>query len=837
MRYKTALYFVLYTAIVLAFMAIRPYTVSSAWMSSSDFHTCIEIASSLVALIAALACLIYYFGLKSRYYLIIGLGFLICGSEDFIHGLLSCDRLFAASGVDLSHFVPGTYVAGRIMLATMLILAVLLEKNLTTPDKLKREAIVFSGLAIVLGGGTTALAFSLPLPAFSYPDHAISRPVDLFSASLFLLALLLTIRRFVRVRDLFSGMLLACILLNLCGQIYMSFSRQLFDICFDVAHVANFLSYCMPVLGITLESLAKMTKAQEEIGMRRQVEERYRHAIHDLRESASRYKTLYACSRDAIMILTPPTWKFSAGNQATIDLFGVKSEHEFLAKGPWDVSPKYQPDGQLSFTKAQQKIVKAMEEGVNFFEWTHTTLDGRVFPATVLLTRIELHGKPQLQATVRDITEQKKAEQRLRQAKTELEAVNAQHLESTARAKDWAARAEWANEAKSQFLANMSHEIRTPMNAIVGFSNLLAEEDLSDPQQEDVTIIREAARKLLHLIDDILDLSKMEAGWLQVEKTDCSLGKLLVSLESLTKPQALQKSLEFRIVAGPELPLRVRSDPRRLLQCLVNLVGNALKFTNQGYVQVKVSGCEFQGKDAICFAVADTGIGIPRSRHEAVFESFTQADGSTTRKYGGSGLGLTVTKELVALLGGDLTLQSQAGKGSVFSLVVPTGVDAGGQMLGDRHRVPEQKAEAARAVEPSAFSGRVLIAEDVATNQYLLKTMLTKLGLEVTVVDDGIQVLQKALSESFDLILMDMQMPYTNGYEATRYLRQQENCTPIVALTANAMQGDDQKCLDAGCDDYLAKPIDYAELTRVLAKYLKAMQGVPQRISDSAKDT
>jgi signal transduction histidine kinase len=270
----------LYIVIVLSFLAISPHTSTSQWVSSSDFHACIEISSSFIAIIAAIACLIYYFGLKNRYFLIVGLGFFICGSEDFIHGLFSFKRLFESSGVDFSNFIPGTYVAGRIMLAITIIAAIVLEKNLTPPNKLKREAITFSGIAVLLGGGATALAFSLPLPEFIYPKNIISRPVDLASAGLFLVAFLLALERFVRVRDTFSGMLLACILLNLGGQIYMSFSKQLFDVFFDTAHWANILSYCMPVLGITIESLAKMRDAQNETRIRKKAE----HALQELNQ-------------------------------------------------------------------------------------------------------------------------------------------------------------------------------------------------------------------------------------------------------------------------------------------------------------------------------------------------------------------------------------------------------------------------------------------------------------------------------------------------------------------------------------------------------------------------
>jgi PAS domain S-box-containing protein len=555
-----------------------------------------------------------------------------------------------------------------------------------------------------------------------------------------------------------------------------------------------------------------------------------------LAESESRHKTLYQCSRDAIMILAPPAWKFTAGNQATIELFGAETESEFLAMGPGDVSPEYQPDGQLSSTKAQYAIEKAMKEGVNFFEWTHMKFNGQEFPATVLLNCIELQGKRLLQATVRDITAQKQAEEKLRQSKDELEDINRQLLESTAKANDWAAQAEWANGAKSQFLANMSHEIRTPMNAIVGFSDLLAEEDLTNQQKEDVNIIRDSGKSLLNLINDILDFSKVEAGQLAVEMIDCSLGRLLNTLESVMKPQAVEKSLDFKIVEGNALPACIRSDPYRLQQCLINLTSNALKFTDQGHVYVRVSVQQDNGKHFVRFDVEDTGIGIPKDRQEAVFESFTQVDERTTRRYGGTGLGLTVTKQLVELLGGELGLTSEEGRGSVFSLMIPTGVDISGQDLLDRHNKTGQDVADSVRRKPMKFFGKVLVAEDVKTNQILMEMMLAKMGLETTIAEDGNQALEMALSQSFDLILMDMQMPKMNGYEASSALREQGYKTPVVALTAHAMKGDDEKCIAAGCDDYLAKPIDCRELTRIIGKYLPLKQDVVSQTIDSATE-
>ncbi len=420
-----------------------------------------------------------------------------------------------------------------------------------------------------------------------------------------------------------------------------------------------------------------------------------------------------------------------------------------------------------------------------------------------------------------DITERKEAESRLKMAKEEAEQMSRELMQATARANEMAARAEAANAAKSQFLANMTHEIRTPMNAIIGFSDLLADCGLTREQKEHVDIIRDSSQHLLALINDILDLSKIEAGRLQIEMRDCDLATVLDSIEAMMCSLADKKHLDFEIIRSPDVPAQVYTDSSRLRQCLVNLISNAIKFTQKGHVRVSVF---LDGKPSdpnLRFDVEDTGIGIPPEKQESVFEAFTQADGTTTRKFGGTGLGLTITKKLVDLLGGTISLSSQPGQGSVFSLSLPAGFCPFDKP--SKADVPPLKSTPAQGFSPDLrFCGRVLVAEDVPTNQLLIKRVLDKLELDVTIVDNGVEAVREAIAQAYDLILMDVQMPEKNGHEATRELRAMGMVLPIVALTAHAMKEDRQECLAAGCDDYLTKPIDRHKLVEVLARYLTA---------------
>jgi len=400
----------------------------------------------------------------------------------------------------------------------------------------------------------------------------------------------------------------------------------------------------------------------------------------------------------------------------------------------------------------------------------------------------------------KEIAERQQAEEALKEAKE--------------RADMLAREAQEASKAKSEFLANMSHEIRTPMNAVIGFSQILAEEELTDEQKGYADIIQDSGKDLLNLIDDILDLSKVEAGKIDIEIIDCSLTELLAAIESLVGPEIKVKGLDFEVAAGDGLPTQIRTDPTRLRQCLLNLINNAIKFTEQGHVYVNVSLQEIDDKPFIRFDVEDTGIGIPEDKQKAVFEPFTQADGSTTRKFGGTGLGLSIAKELAGLLGGELTVASEVGKGSVFSLTIPAGLDVTKQPFLDRHNIAGHLPREQDGPEQQRFSGHVLVAEDSKTSQKLIKSLLARLGLDVTIAENGKEAVDKALTTRFDLIFMDIQMPKMNGYKATKMLRKKGITTPIVALTAYAMRGDDAKCIEAGCDDYMLSLIHISEPTR-----------------------
>ena len=370
-------------------------------------------------------------------------------------------------------------------------------------------------------------------------------------------------------------------------------------------------------------------------------------------------------------------------------------------------------------------------------------------------------------------------------------------------------RAEEASRLKSEFLANMSHEIRTPMNGVIGLTDVLLETPLLDYQREHLLTIQHCGKSLLAIINDILDLSKIEADRFALEEHPVDLRETLHKSSLLFESQATAKGLEFQSEL-PDRPVWVLADEIRVSQIVGNLLSNASKFTDQGAVSLRMAADTIDEFAILGIVVRDTGIGIPEDRIDAVFDSFVQADGSTTRRYGGTGLGLTISRRLAQMMGGEITVSSQVESGSTFTVTLRLPVVV--------QRLRTESAE----VEPRRKRARVLIAEDNAVNQMVAQRQLERLGCEVVVVSDGQQAVQKVLSERFDLVLMDLQMPVQDGISATREIRDRERAyrTPIVALTANAFDEHRKASMEAGMDGHVAKPFRVEDLQRILEVHI-----------------
>ena len=555
-------------------------------------------------------------------------------------------------------------------------------------------------------------------------------------------------------------------------------------------------------------------------------------AQKDVAEEASRRRALFEKDQDGIVVLDTDCSVFEA-NPRFAEMLGYTPE----ALGQlhiWDWDHKFTPAKWLQMARTVRP------EG-EIFETTHQRRDGTHYPAESRASRVEWGGQTYIMCSVRDITERKQLSEELERHRHHLTELVDQRTLELAAARD---EAESANRAKSTFLATMSHEIRTPMNAIIGLAHLLEREVTTPRQRERIGKITTAARRLLHIINDILDLSKIEADKTVLEIIDFAVGATCEHAVSLVRESAQQQGLGLAVEIDPRLPPMLRGDPGRIEQILVNFLSNAVKFSERGTITLRATRMD-DGETPdtpvrLRLEVEDQGIGLNAEQQAKLFKPFEQADSSTTRKYGGTGLGLAISRGLVELMGGQIGADSAPGRGSRFWVVLPLAQGDAGMPARSAAQDPLPDANAFASWLLANRSGcHVLLAEDNTLNQEIASELLQNVGLRVTIAQNGQEAVTMAGQAHFDLILMDLSMPVMGGLEAAATIRTLpgQAATPILALTANAFKEDRQRCLEAGMNDHLAKPVTPTTLYQALARWLPGASPRPAAAPETAPAT
>lgn len=507
---------------------------------------------------------------------------------------------------------------------------------------------------------------------------------------------------------------------------------------------------------------------------------------HEIKLSGERFRSLFYNSPIAMTIADMVDSRFMMVNNAFLSSFGYPAE---------DVIGKRVNDFDFIVSQEDREALgkELMEKGkVLNREFVVRRKNGEELVTLSSLELVNVDGEMQVIYAFQDITAQKRVEAQLQQARQDAEAVAL---------------------AKSSFLANMSHEIRTPLNAMLGFSDLMSKTPLTTEQREYLETINSSGKNLLGIINDILDLSKIEAGMFSIEKVPFSIQQSMHSIVTMFTEKAQSKGLKFYFSADSRLPELVTGDPTRFNQILMNLIGNALKFTNEGSVTID---CDVLNKTTtevqLRVKVTDTGIGISKDKINSIFDRFTQAETHTARNFGGTGLGLSIVRKLVELQNGILSVESEEGRGSSFSFELTYPISTS----------KEYTADAVIPTQGPDFSGKkVLIVEDNLLNQKLASTLLSREGFEVTIADNGQIALDILDGRNFDVVLMDIQMPVMDGYEATVKIRKELQLNiPIIAMTANALAGERERCLELGMDEYITKPFKTEDLLNKLAKLI-----------------
>ncbi|MDM8540956.1 response regulator [Desulfococcaceae bacterium HSG9] len=531
-----------------------------------------------------------------------------------------------------------------------------------------------------------------------------------------------------------------------------------------------------------------------------------------IQESESKYRSIFENAVEGIFQIALDG-RFISVNNSMVQYFGFESPAEMMSSVT-DIALQCYAD-PAEKAESHKNINK--KNRISDIERRFKRKDGSLFWGSESVRAVrDVDGKLlYFEGTLVDITERKAKESALREREI----------------------AELANRAKSDFLANMSHEIRTPMNAIIGFTHLSLRMKTTPRQHDYLSKTLSSAEALLGIINDILDFSKIEAGKLDMEHTSFFLKDVMENLSALLGPAAEEKGIEILFVTDPDVPSALLGDSLRLGQVLINLTNNAIKFTNTGKIVIATKLIEMDvNRVKLRFAVRDTGIGLTPKQIAGLFQPFTQADATTTRKYGGTGLGLTISKRLVEMMNGDISVTSQPGNGSVFAFTAEFGLTAVTQIIKKGRKRPLSPSEPMDQQAPVPYdsdevdslanikNASVLLVEDNAINQQVATELLEQAGMIVTIASDGREAV-KVVNQTpvFDLVFMDLEMPEMDGYDASRAIRLDTRFTdiPIIAMTAHAMSGVKEKCLDAGMNDHLSKPIDPPELNAALVRWIK----------------
>ncbi len=539
----------------------------------------------------------------------------------------------------------------------------------------------------------------------------------------------------------------------------------------------------------------------------------------NFKERATLLETVITSANDAIIITKPaldnPGPEIIYVNKAFTEISGYSAE-EAIGKSPRFLQ------GEFTKRETLDDIKSALSKGEAFRgELLNYHKNGTPYWLDVSIVPVKnTEGAiTHFAAIEHDITARKRSEHEYQMMMVQLKRANLKSEAAARDLQDSLEKAEAANIAKSDFLANMSHELRTPMNGVLGMAHLLAETELSIEQREFVSTINSSGEGLLVLLNDILDFSKIEAGALVLEHIPYDPADTFQKTVQLLVPNADKKHIGLLVEVSDTIPACIMGDPGRMRQIITNLVGNAIKFTEKGYVQLSASTIEQEDSTLLHIRVEDTGMGIAPDKLDAIFDKFTQADASVTRKYGGTGLGLAISKQLVTMMGGTIGVESAEGKGSTFWISIPMVKADASALAKITHHIKAHNRVSAHRI-PIA-NAKALLVEDYQVNQVFAQKLLRKFGFtHIDLAENGAEAIVKYRSEPYDVIFMDCQMPEMDGYQTTKKIRDLEESTPmhtpIIAMTANAMMGDREKCLKSGMDDYISKPLRAEHLRAIL---------------------